>query len=101
MRIASFAAFLLAGLVNTALAAPADIAKARNCMSCHTLETRMLGPGFKEIAAKYRSTPGAREQLVTKVLKGGVGAWGAVPMPPNNQLSQEEATALVNWILSR
>lgn len=85
---------------NTAFAS-ADLAKAKNCMACHSVANKVVGPSFKDIAAKYAGQKDAEDKLTQKVLKGGSGAWGAVPMPANTQLSEEEARTLVKWSLSQ
>lgn len=85
---------------NTALA-NADLAKSKNCMTCHSVSNKVVGPGFKDIAAKYAGQKDAEDKLTQKVLKGGSGAWGAVPMPANTQVSEAEARTLVKWVLSQ
>lgn len=80
--------------------ANADLAKAKNCMSCHSVDNKILGPAFKDVAKKYAGDKTAEGKLVTKVLKGGSGSWGAIPMPANAQVSEAEAKTLVKWVLS-
>ncbi len=95
------AAALVAGLFSSAPTfADEAMAKAKNCMACHMVNKKLVGPGYKEVAAKYAGQADAAAMLVTKVQKGGVGAWGKVPMPPNPQVSDAEAKALVDWVLS-
>jgi len=77
-----------------------DLAKAKNCMACHAAATRLVGPSFKDIAAKYKGQKDAEALLATKVLKGGAGVWGPIPMPANPQVSDAEAKTLVKWILA-
>jgi cytochrome c len=77
-----------------------DLAKAKNCLSCHKIDAKLVGPGYKEVAAKYAGQHDAVAHLAEKVMKGGAGVWGAVPMSPNPQVSREEAEKLVTWILS-
>ena len=96
---------LFLGLVVTAFAsgtalANADLAKAKNCMACHAVGNKVVGPAFKDVAAKYRGSKRRRRELVQKVLKGSSGIWGPVPMPANTQVSDAEAHTLVKWILS-
>ena len=91
--------FLAAGVSNVALA-NADLAKAKNCMACHSVNNKVLGPAFKDIGIKYAGQKGAEDKLVQKVLKGGSGVWGTVPMPANGQVSEAEARTLVKWILT-
>jgi len=76
-----------------------QIAKDGNCLACHAVERKLVGPSFKEIAAKYRGDSKAPEALAARVRNGGQGVWGAVPMPPNPQLSAEDLRSVVKWIL--
>ena len=93
---------IAAGLLSTAPAfASADLAKAKNCMACHAVDKKLVGPSYKDVAAKYAGQKDAAAMLATKVQKGGVGAWGQIPMPPNPQVSAEEAATLVAWVLSQ
>ncbi|NGM90724.1 c-type cytochrome [Parapusillimonas sp. SGNA-6] len=96
-------ALLLAAL-GLASAAPAladlALATSKNCMSCHAVERRILGPSFKEIAAKYKDNKTAPDMLAGKIIKGGSGVWGQVPMPANNQVSEADAKKLAAWVLS-
>jgi len=80
--------------------ANADLARAKNCMTCHSIDHKVVGPAFKDVAAKYAGQPGAEDKLVHKVMKGGSGVWGAVPMPANTQVNEAEARTLVKWVLS-
>jgi S-disulfanyl-L-cysteine oxidoreductase SoxD len=77
-----------------------ELAKAAACTTCHGVSGRVVGPGFREIAAKYAGDPGAQARLAAKVRSGGVGAWGSVPMPAQPQVGDAEARALVEWILA-
>jgi cytochrome c len=76
------------------------LAKAKNCMTCHSVDTKLVGPAYKDIAAKYKGDAGAAAKLAAKVKAGGKGVWGESPMPPNN-LSDDEAAKLVAWVLSK
>ena len=89
------------GLVSHAAFANADLAKTKNCMSCHAVGSKLIGPAYKDVAAKYAGDAGAEERLTQKVLKGGSGVWGPVPMPANAQVSEAEARTLVKWVLSQ
>ena len=95
---------LLVAVLGLAATSPAladlALATSKNCMSCHAVERKVLGPSFKEIAAKYKDNKGAADMLATKIVKGGSGVWGAVPMPANNQVSEAEAKKLAAWVLS-
>ena len=92
---------LAAGLLSTG-AAQADeaLAKAKNCLACHQIDKKIVGPSYKEVAKKYAGQKDAEAKLAAKVIKGGSGVWGPVPMPPNATVKPEEATKLVKWILS-
>lgn len=96
---------MLAGLMATALSAPAlasqQLATAKNCMACHAVDKKLVGPSYKDIAAKYAGQKDAADRLATKIIKGGAGAWGPVPMPANPQVSQAEAKQLVTWIMAQ
>ncbi|MHA4867556.1 c-type cytochrome [Duganella sp. PWIR1] len=86
----------------TAMAdAGGDLAKAKNCMACHAVATKLVGPAYKDVAAKYAGQKDAEGKLVTKVMKGGSGTWGAIPMPANPQVSEAEAKTLVKWVLAQ
>ena len=89
-------------VTGTAIADPADLALAtsKNCMSCHAVERKVLGPSFKDVAAKYKDDKGAVDMLATKIKKGGSGVWGPVPMPANTQVSDADARKLAAWVLS-
>lgn len=93
--------FALGGLVSNAAMANADLAKAKNCMACHAVANKLVGPAFKDVAAKYAGQKDAEAKLVAKVIKGGSGVWGAIPMPANPQVSEAEAQTLVKWVLSQ
>lgn len=80
--------------------AGADLAKSKNCLACHAVATKLVGPSYKDVAAKYKDQKGAEDMLVQKVLKGGSGNWGPVAMPPN-QVTDAEAHTLVKWVLSQ
>jgi cytochrome c len=91
----------VSALVSTSAFAQADLAKAKNCMACHAVENKLVGPAYKDVAAKYAGQKGAEDKLVQKVLKGGSGVWGPVPMPANPQVSEAEARSLVKWVLAQ
>ncbi|TQK07348.1 c-type cytochrome [Herbaspirillum sp. SJZ107] len=91
----------LAALSSASAFAQADLAKAKNCMACHAVGNKLVGPAYKDVAAKYAGQKGAEDKLVQKVLKGGSGVWGPVPMPANPQVSEAEARTLVKWVLAQ
>ena len=92
------AIFALAGLP---VAAQQDLAQKKNCMSCHAIDKKLVGPAYKDVAAKYAGQKDAVDKLTQKVLKGGTGVWGPLPMPANPQVSEAEAKQLVQWVLSQ
>jgi cytochrome c len=100
MRNDALVAAALAGLALAAAPAYAstDLATKSGCLACHTVDKKLVGPSFKEIAAKYRGDAKAEASLVKKVKDGGVGVWGEVPMPPNTHVKDEDVKALVKWI---
>ena len=77
-----------------------DLAKANNCLTCHSLDTKVTGPPFKDVAKKYRGDKYALAKLVQKVMKGGGGVWGTMRMPANSQVNEKEAQTLVRFILA-
>jgi len=91
-----------AALLCSAAPAFADLALAtsKNCMACHAVDKKLVGPAYKEVAAKYASDKGAVDKLAAKILKGGSGVWGAVPMPANAQVNEAEAKKLAAWVLT-
>lgn len=92
---------LFAAMASGSALANADLAKAKNCMACHSIDNKVVGPAYKDVAKKYAGQKDAEDKLVQKVMKGGSGVWGAVPMPANAQVSEAEARTLVKWILSQ
>ncbi len=92
--------FSLLAAINSPAFASADLAQKKNCLACHAVDTKRIGPSYKDVAAKYADNKDATATLVTKVVKGGGGVWGAIPMPANPQVTEAEAKALVQWILT-
>ena len=90
----------LALLVSSPSLASPELAKSKNCVACHHVERKMIGPAYKAIAERYAKDESASKTLSEKVIKGGSGNWGQTPMPPQPSVSPEEAEALVKWILS-
>jgi len=95
---------ITATLLATCLVAPAmaskELAQAKNCLACHAVDSKVVGPGFKEVAAKYAGDKAAAATLATKIIAGGSGVWGAIPMPANPQVKEPDAKKLATWILS-
>ncbi len=88
----------------TSVSAPAwadqALATSKNCMACHATDKKLVGPAFKDVAAKYASDKSAADKLATKIQKGGAGVWGPVPMPANTQVNDAEAKKLAAWVLT-
>jgi len=76
------------------------LATAKNCMACHAVDKKLVGPAYKDVAAKYAGQAGAADKLAVKIQKGGSGVWGPVPMPANTQVNEAEAKKLAAWVLS-
>ena len=76
------------------------LATAKNCMACHAMDKKLVGPSYKDVAAKYASDKAAVDKLAGKIMKGGSGIWGAVPMPANAQVNEAEAKTLAAWVMS-
>lgn len=94
-------AFVVAGLsIGGAAQANADLAKTKNCMACHALDKKLVGPAFKDVAAKYKGNKDAQAKLVASITKGSTGAWGPMAMPAN-AVSEAEAQSLAKWVLAQ
>ena len=94
-------ALALGAMTLTPALADEALAKAKNCMACHAVANKLVGPAYKDVAKKYAGDASAADKLATKIIKGGSGVWGAVPMPANPQVSEAEAKKLVAWVLSQ
>ena len=90
----------LVAIASTSTFANEDLAKKKNCMACHATDKKLVGPAYKEVAAKYAGQKDAVDKLAQKVIKGGSGVWGPVPMPANPQVTEAEAKKLAAWVLS-
>jgi len=77
-----------------------DLAQKKNCLACHALDKKIVGPAYKDVAAKYKGQAGAEAKLAAKIMAGGSGVWGPVPMPANTQVSPAEAAELAKWVLT-
>jgi cytochrome c len=94
-------ALIAAGLLASAPAmANLDLAKKSNCMSCHTVDKKLVGPSYQDVAKKYAGNKDALKTLSAKVKAGGKGAWGEIPMPPNAAVKDADIETLVKWILA-
>lgn len=76
------------------------LAKASGCLACHTVDKKLIGPSYKDIADKYRKDKGAEAKLSKKVKDGGKGVWGDIPMPPNAHVKDADIKTLVAWIMA-
>lgn len=94
------AAVALSALVSGAASASEQLAKEKNCLACHAVDAKLVGPSYKEVAAKYKGDKSAEGKLATKIMKGGGGVWGSMAMPANPQVSAAEAKTLAKWVLA-
>ena len=101
VALAASAGLVLACSANAAVdAAKAKaLAQSKNCFACHTVDKKLVGPSYVDVAKKYKGAAGAEANLIKKVISGGGGVWGTIPMPPN-PVKEDEAKLLVEWILS-
>lgn len=94
----------LFALVAVAATVPAmaqlELAQQKNCLACHAVDKKLVGPAYKDVANKYRGQAGMADKLAQKIMKGGSGVWGPVPMPANPQVNEAEAKKLAAWVLS-
>ena len=81
--------------------ASAELAKQKNCLACHATDKKLVGPAYKDVAAKYKNDKNAPAMLAKKIREGGVGNWGQVPMPANPQVNEQEAATLAKWVLTQ
>lgn len=99
MLSTGFLALVSFAAANDATASP-ELARSKNCMACHAVDQKLVGPSFKDVAVKYANDKDAETRLAKKIREGGSGVWGGVPMPANPQVSADEARALAKWVLS-
>ncbi len=99
-RVLSAAAATLVLLLAGGVQADENLVKTNGCMACHGLDKKLLGPGFKEVANKYRGTAGAEAALAKKIKEGGKGAWGDYVMPPQAHVKDADIAAIVKWTMS-
>jgi len=93
------AIFVAAGLLTGQAMASDELAKAKNCMTCHSFDKKIVGPSYKDVVAKRAGEKGVEATLAGKIKNGSKGEWGAVPMPPNN-VTDAEAATLAKWVLT-
>ena len=95
------AATALLGLAGTGVAmADAALAQKNGCLACHQVDKKVVGPAYKDVAAKYKGDAGAAAKLAEKVKKGGSGVWGPVPMPPNANVKDDDIKTMVAYVLT-
>lgn len=96
---------LAAALAAAALASPAraneDLAKKYQCLACHQLDKKLVGPAYKEVAKKYKGQTDAAVKVAEKIKKGSTGVWGPVPMPPNDKVPDADVKTLAEWVLKQ
>lgn len=96
---------LIAIALSAAAIAPAmadqALAQSKNCMACHAVDKKLVGPAFKDVASKYAGQKDASDKLAAKIIKGGSGVWGPIPMPANAQVNDAEAKKLAAWVLAQ
>jgi cytochrome c len=100
MKQTAFAAIATATLMASPAMANMELAKKSNCMSCHQVDKKLVGPSYQDVAAKYKGQGNAAKKLAAKVKAGGKGAWGEIPMPPNPNVKDADIQILVKWILA-
>jgi cytochrome c len=100
MKFAIVAMAAVGVLATGNAAANEKLAQSSGCMTCHAIDKKVIGPSFKEIAAKYRSDKNAEANMVKKVKAGGAGVWGSTPMPPNAHVKDDDIKAIVQWALA-
>lgn len=98
MGMIAAGALLAAGVANAA--DETALAQKSGCLACHTVDKKLVGPAYKDIAKKYKGDKTAEAKLIEKVKKGGSGVWGQIPMPPHPQMSDADIKKLVDWILA-
>ncbi len=99
-RLLLTAAALTTVMVATPAMANEALAKAKNCMACHAIDKKVVGPAYKDVAKKFGGQAGAVDMLAERIMKGSSGVWGPVPMPPNANVNAAEAKQLSTWVMS-
>ncbi len=77
------------------------LAEKHNCLNCHSVSEKVVGPAFKDVADKYRGQKNAAAMLADKVRKGGSGVWGEVNMPANPKVSDKDLKKIIAWVLAQ
>ncbi len=96
---------LIAFAMTLTVAAPAmadmALATSKNCMACHAVDKKLVGPSYKDVAAKYAGQADAVDKLAVKIVKGSAGVWGPIPMPANAQVNEADAKKLAAWVMAQ
>ncbi|WP_137719033.1 c-type cytochrome [Methylobacillus flagellatus] len=102
MTVAAAGSLMLAGQASAVDAKAAEaLAQKNGCLACHTVANKVVGPAYKDVAAKYKGDKTAEAKMIEKVKKGGSGVWGPIPMPPNSpQVKDADIKTIVQWILT-
>lgn len=100
IAVGSCAAVLLSVAAIAPVMASEDLAKQKACLACHQIDKKLVGPAYKDIAAKYKTDKDAEKKLAAKIRAGGTGVWGQIPMPANPSVSEAEAVTLSKWVLA-
>ncbi|MGP1681819.1 MAG: c-type cytochrome [Giesbergeria sp.] len=93
-------ALAITAIVSAPAMADEALAKAKNCMACHSVDKKVVGPAYKDVAKKFASQKDAVDFLAGKIMNGSSGTWGPVPMPANKQVNEAEAKQLATWVMS-
>jgi cytochrome c len=97
VAVAAASTLLMAGTAS----ADQALAQKSGCLACHSIDKKVLGPAYKDVAAKYKGDKTAEAKLIAKVKAGGSGVWGPMPMPANAQVKDEDIKTLVKWVLAQ
>lgn len=100
MMKSTLLALAITAVVSTPAMADEALAKSKNCMACHAIDKKVVGPAYKDVAKKFAGQKDAVDVLANAIVKGSKGVWGPVPMPPNAQVSEAEAKTLATWVMS-
>ncbi|MEM6988604.1 MAG: c-type cytochrome [Pseudomonadota bacterium] len=93
-------ALSLLAVSSAGFANPKQLAESKACLACHGIDNKIIGPAYKDVAAKYGNSDTAKTKLLAKVKAGGSGVWGSIPMPPQAHVSDEDLDTIVSWILT-
>ena len=100
MKALALSALFLSLFGSASAFASEDLAKQKACLACHQVDKKLVGPSYKDIAAKYKGDKDGEKKLAAKIRAGGVGVWGQVPMPANPAVNEAEAVTLAKWVLT-